>query len=84
MQTQLANRIAETTDSTNRSRKLSTLLQLAEAQTRQRPIRVSFPLRRREQCLTKRSMLAALRDAEFHEWLAGGDDFTDAMHQTVA
>ena len=84
MQTQLANRIAETTDAANRSRKLSTFLQLAQAQARQRPIRISFPLRRREACMTKRSMLAALREAEFYDWLAGGDDFADAMHQTVA
>lgn len=83
MQTQLANRIAESTDATNRSRKLSTFLQLAEARTRQRPVRISFPLRRNEQCLPKRSMLAALGDAEFHEWLAAGDDFADAMHQLI-
>jgi hypothetical protein len=48
-----------------------------------RPIRISFPSRRRESCLTRRAMLAALREAEFDNWQATGGDVLSSMHQSV-
>lgn len=83
MQTQLTHRNIETTNVTRRSHKLSTCLQLADIRTNRRPMRISFPVPRREECLTRRAMRAALRDAEFQEWLTTGDDFLDAMHHPL-
>lgn len=83
MQTQLTNRIHEPHGALIRSPQQSACLQLPGARERRRLTRISFPLRRREQCLTKRSLLEALRDAELHEWLNGGDDFADALHQPI-
>ena len=84
MQTQQLNRITEPLNATPRSWKPSPFLQLADVRTRQRPIRIALPLRRRETCLTKRAMLAALRDAEFEDWMNSGGDYLDSMHQPVA
>jgi len=54
----------------------SPFLQLAEAPSKHRRIRVALPtLPRRQSCLTKRAMLAALREAELAEWQASGGDF---------
>jgi len=49
-----------------------------------RTIHAPLPLRRRESCLTRRAMLAALREAEFYEWLASGGDYLDRTHRTLA
>ena len=38
---------------------------------------------RRESCLTRRAMLAALREAEFNEWMASGGDYLSSMHHPV-
>jgi len=67
------------------SLKASPCLQLACARTRHRKLRIALPLPlpRREPCLTRRAMLAALREAEFHAWLASGGDFLTSMHQPV-
>ncbi len=83
MQTQPLNRIAETFAATPRSQKQSPFLRLA-AHRQQRPIRLALPLRRRESCQTRRAMLAALRDAEFEDWMNSGGDYLDSMHQPVS
>ena len=83
MQTQTLNRITETTEAANRSHKQTSFLQLTEARVSHRPVRVALPVRRREACLTKRAMLAALREAEFAEWMNSGGDYLDSMHQSI-
>ncbi len=66
------------------SRKQTPFLRIVEARKRRRPIRISLPVLRRESCFTRRAMLAALREAEFADWLASGGDYLDsAMHQPV-
>jgi len=50
-------------------------LQLAEACACRRKVRIRLPLWRRRSCLTKRALIAALRQAEFAEWQATGGDF---------
>jgi hypothetical protein len=84
MQTQFTQRNIATTPKTWRSHQPPTCRQLAEIRTNRRPVRVSFPVPRRESCLTRRAMRAALRESEFHDWLNGGDDFVGTMHQPVA
>ncbi len=84
MQTQTWNRITETTEAGNRSQKQTTFSQLIETRSNKRPVRIALPVRRREVCLTKRAMLAALREAELAEWMTSGGDFLDSMHQPVA
>lgn len=42
-----------------------------------RKLRVALPLPRRESCVTRRAMLAALREAELAAWQASGGD---ALH----
>ena len=83
MQTQTLNRITETAEAANRSQKQTPFVQIAEARANRRPVRFAFPVRRRETCLTKRAMLAALREAEFAEWMNSGGDFLHSMHQPV-
>lgn len=83
MKIQFTQRMIETTNATRRLHQPSTCLQLAAARTNRRPLRISLPLLRREECMTKRSLLAAMRDAEFHEWLTTGDDFLDALHHPL-
>ena len=83
MQTQTLNRITETTETVNRSKKPTLFLPVAHAAANRRPVRVALPVRRRETCLTKRAMLAALREAEFAEWMNSGGDFLDSMHHPV-
>lgn len=65
------------------SRPTSSILLIIEARKRLRPIRISFPSRRRESCQTRRAMLAALREAEFDNWQSSGGDYLDSMHQPV-
>jgi hypothetical protein len=84
MQTQTLNRITETVGATSRSQKQNAIFQLAEACSNKHPVRVAFPVRRREACLTRRAMLAALREAELAEWMNSGGDFLDSMHQPVS
>lgn len=80
MQTQLTPRTIETTDPLHRF----TGMLLAELQATRRPLRLAFPPRRREACLTRRAQIAALREAELNDWLTDDDDFAGAMHQPVA
>ena len=69
----------------NRSfRKHTSFLQLAEARICHRKVRIAFPLPRRESCVTKRAMLAALREAEYAEWMASGGDYVSSMHQPIS
>lgn len=83
MQTQITNRNIETNTATPRSQKPSPFRQLAEARTPHRKIRIALPLPRRESCLTRRAMLAALREAEFAEWMESGGDYLDHLHQPI-
>jgi hypothetical protein len=46
-----------------------------------RRVRVELP--RHKHCLTRRNLLAALRQAELSEWLASGGDFLKRMPQPV-
>jgi hypothetical protein len=62
--------------------RLSTHLQLPDSRERRRHLRIAF-VPRREACLTKRAMIAALREAEFDEWMASGGDYLASMHQPV-
>ncbi len=83
MQTQqLTYRNNGTAGTDARLQKQSPFLQLTEARARRRPVRISYSPRR-ETCLTERAMLAALREAEFHEWMSSGGDFLDSMHQPI-
>jgi hypothetical protein len=54
-----------------------------DAKCRDRAARISLPLPRRESCLTKRAMLAAMREAELDEWMRTGGDYLGSMHQPV-
>jgi hypothetical protein len=48
-------------------------------------IRFILPtLPRRKPCVTRRALLAAMREAELAEWQASGGDYLHAMHQPVA
>jgi hypothetical protein len=82
MQTQLTNRNIEAGNMTSRTRIQSPFIRISEVQSRCRKTRVSFSPRR-ESCLTKRALLAALREAELAEWMASGGDFLDSMHQPI-
>jgi hypothetical protein len=84
MQIQLTNRIIENNITTDRLPKYAPTLQLTEAHSRNRKIRIAVRWPRREVCLTRRAMRAALRESEFNDWLNGGDDFVGTMHQPVA
>jgi hypothetical protein len=55
----------------------------ADTRARQRRIRSTFGIPRRAACLTRRALLAALREAEFAEWMATGGDYLASMHQPV-
>jgi len=66
------------------ARKTSLLQQLAEARASHRKIRIALPaLPRRRSCITRRAMLAALREAELDDWQATGGDVLSSMHQSV-
>lgn len=83
MPTPTLNRITETAEPADRPQEQTPLLQLTQARASRRPVRVALPVRRRETCLTRRALLAALREAEFAEWMASGGDFLASMHQSV-
>ena len=80
MQTQLTPRNLETAEPLHRF----TGMLLAELQATRRPLRLAFPPRRREACLTRRAKIAAIREAELEDWLTDETDFANAMHQPVA
>jgi hypothetical protein len=61
-------------------RQLSPFLQLAQAWSRRRAMRLALPLPRRESCVTRRAMLAASREAELTAWMATGGDFLARTH----
>ena len=66
------------------ARKTSPFLQPVGAQANHRKIRIALPtLPRRQSCITRRAMLAALREAELDEWQATGGDVLSSMHQPV-
>jgi hypothetical protein len=67
------------------ARKTSSFLQLTGVRASHRKIRIALPtLPRRQCCITRRAMLAALREAELEEWQAtGGDVLSSSMHQPV-
>ena len=63
----------------------SPYLRSVEVQGQCRKIRVAIPLPRRQECLTKRALVAAMRVAELAEWEASGGDYlaSGPMHQRV-
>jgi hypothetical protein len=63
----------------------SPFLRSAEVQGQHRKIRIALPLPRRQECLTKRALVAAMRAAELAEWEASGGDYlaSGAMQQRV-
>ena len=63
----------QTTSATLPVRELSPFLQLAAAQAH-RKLRIAVPLPRRQCCLTRRAMVAALREAELDEMQAAAAD----------
>ena len=83
MQTQTNNQTIEARNTTSRFQRPSPFLQLAEARERHRRIRLGFRAPRRAACLTKRAMIAALREAELNDWLASGGDYLNSMHQPI-
>jgi hypothetical protein len=68
-------RKTETAETPILARKSSPFLQLDESCMGRRKIRIRLLLPRRESCLTRRAMIAALRAAELAEWDASGGDF---------
>jgi hypothetical protein len=66
------------------ARNISPCPRLTEARTPRQPIRIPVPARRGESCLTRRALLAALREAEFADWQATGGDFLNSMRQAFA
>ncbi len=81
MKTQLTRRNTEPADPLHRF----TGMLLAELHATRRPLRLAFPPRRREACLTRRAKIAALREAELEDWLNDeAGDFIGAMHQPAA
>lgn len=64
--------------------KTTSILLNVEACKRNRPVRISFPSRLRATCLTRRAMVAGLREAEFDDRRASGGDYLDSMHQFIA
>ena len=83
MQTKQIKEDIETTRAILTPRKPSPRLPDTQDRRRDWPGRLSLPPRRREACLTRRAMLAALREAELSEWMASGGDFLDHTYQPV-
>ena len=83
MQTQTTNQTIESRCTVIRHRRPAPILQLVEARERHRRIRLGFRVPRREVCLSKRAMIAALREAEFNDWMNSGGDFLASMHQPI-
>jgi hypothetical protein len=63
-------------------RQSSNTTALVQHQTN-RKLRVALPLPRRESCLTKRAMLAALREAELAAWQGNGGDYLHRSPQPI-
>jgi len=82
MKTTIINQSFEDARAAHRPARLWTRIHVHDACERRRNIRINFSPRR-ETCLTKRTMLAALREAEFAEWMASGGDYLASMHQPV-
>lgn len=82
MQTLTTNPNIGTDRKTFRRPNLLASFQPATGQPRCRKVRISF-VPRREVCLTKRAMLAAIREAELADWMASGGDFLASMHQPI-
>ena len=63
----------------------SPFLRSAEVLGQHRKLRIALPLPRRQECLTRRALVAAMRAAELAEWeLSGGDCLrSGVMHQPV-
>lgn len=81
MQIPTLSPITETNRATIRAQNQTPFLQLTAIAGRHRAVRAALPARRREECLTKRAMLAALREAEFADWMASGGDYLDSTQQ---
>jgi len=82
MQINLIDRNTETSD-TNRCRPPRLAIEPLGAQKPRRSQRVAVVLRRRESCMTRRAMLAAMRDAELQAWLDTGGDYLDSRLQLI-
>jgi hypothetical protein len=63
----------------------SPFLRSVELMGQHRKLRIALPLPRRQECLTKRALVAAMRAAELAEWEASGGDYLarGPMHQPV-
>jgi hypothetical protein len=75
MKNEQSIRNTETAETPMLTRKPSPFIRLEETCTGRRNIRIRLPLPRRESCLTRRALTAALRAAELAEWDARGGDF---------
>jgi hypothetical protein len=79
---QLIN-VTENSQATRFNPKPARFLTTATTCTERRTRRVHVPLPRHEHCVTKRHLIAALRQAELSDWLASGGDYLSSMHQPV-
>jgi hypothetical protein len=82
MQTTILNQSFEDKRAAHRPTRLWTRIHVADSCERRRNIRINFAPRR-ESCLTKRTMLAAMREAELAEWMATGGDYLASMHKPI-
>jgi len=65
------------------ARRTASSLHLVETSDRHRTIRVAPPSPRRESCVTKRAMLAALREAELAVWQGNGGDYLNRSPRPI-
>jgi len=79
--TNLMNQNIEQTVASRWPQKTSCFLHVVEARSNKQKIRIHIPSRRRESCVTRRTMLAAMRDAELKEWMDSGGDYLDSNYQ---
>jgi hypothetical protein len=79
MHTEFITRNIKKPGATIHSRRLSPFLQLAKGRMQRRTIRIPLAPGH-ESCLTQRSLLATLREAEYREWLATGGDYLNSTH----
>lgn len=82
MQELTLHRHTETTAATAASDNSSSFLELPRTPACHRAVRIALPLPRRESCLTRRALLAALREAELAAWQSSGGDYLRSL-QTV-
>ncbi len=75
MQNEQLIRETETANVAVPTRRASSFFHLAEVCECRRTIRIRVPLPRRSSCLTKRALIAALREAEQAQWQDSGGDF---------